>query len=138
MKSIESVLMRPPCWPEGTPQPNKCASKHYAQQVYGEFALTQEFAGWRIKGGRLIAPGGRKLTVQQLRKLADMYGTTGGANVEIAPLPGLPVVAPSPSPLASCRRCDDLATALPALERFVAGAKAAPLATDSEDLLASS
>lgn len=131
MSSIEAMLLRPPCWPEGTSQPNKCASKHYAQQVYGEFHLTQEFTGWRIKGGRLIAPGGRKLTVQQLRKLAEMYGTTGGANAEIAPLPRVLAAAPPADPVATCRRCDAVRDVLPLLERALAIPQSAHLANGS-------
>jgi hypothetical protein len=119
------MIPRPPCWPEGEPLPNKCASRYYNQHVYGEFDLQGSFAGWRIRGDTLIAPGGLRLNKSQLVRLISEHGTKRGVTRELPPPPIR--LVPTPAPVAqadaACSRCDQLRHLVPALERTLAIAK---------------
>lgn len=61
---------RPPCWPEGEHCPNRCATRYFMHTVYGHTDLAGDFAGWRVRGSVLVAPGGGRLPVEVLRRLA--------------------------------------------------------------------
>lgn len=56
------MLERPPCWPEGKCCPNNCAAQLHQRVVYNQTPLFGPWAGWRLSGARLIAPGGDWIT----------------------------------------------------------------------------
>lgn len=49
--------LRPPCWPENGPCPNPCARAHYDRVVFNHTELHGPWAGWRLAGRDLVAPG---------------------------------------------------------------------------------
>lgn len=54
--------MKPPCVEVGTPL-NFCARAVHAQKIEGRIELPPEFwLGWRLRGKRLIGPGGMTFT----------------------------------------------------------------------------
>ena len=60
-------MRRPPCWPEGQPCPNDCATQLYAQIVHNRLTLTGPWDGWRFAGRDLVAPDGQRISPERLR-----------------------------------------------------------------------
>lgn len=65
--------LRPPCWKPGTKCPNDCAARHHQQVVYNHQALNGPWAGWRLAGARLVAPGGEWIAPHQLDRWLWRY-----------------------------------------------------------------
>ena len=120
------MIQRPPCWPEGEPQPNRCAARYYRQEVYGEFDLTQDFAGFKTRGNYLVSPTGHRITVLELRRLIELYGTKRGTRAKVIEAESR-VAAPAPAcPASTCSRCADLRGMAPMLKRLVLLAEPIP------------
>lgn len=63
------ALIRPPCWPEGRPCPNRCAYALHERTVRNHTALHGPWEGWRMAGHRLIAPHGEWIEVRLLDRI---------------------------------------------------------------------
>lgn len=124
--SPSSLIPRPPCWPEGERLPNRCASRYYAQQVYGEFDLVGDWIGWKIRGDKITAPGGLKISKQALISFLQEQ-----RRAQENPVPRVSDAATHPAPVASCSSCCDLRGALPVLQRLVLAAQSASLPAGS-------
>ncbi|MDR1076538.1 MAG: phage protein [Xanthomonadaceae bacterium] len=68
MTAIDN-LIRPPCWPTGTPCPNTCAAAHHDRTVRNHLNLTGPWAGWRLAGRDLISPHGHRINPERLTGL---------------------------------------------------------------------
>ncbi len=71
---MSAWIDRPPCWPEGAQLPNKCAERCHTQHVVGNYDLSGQFAGWKVRRNELVAPNGRRVRVEGLQKFMDRYG----------------------------------------------------------------
>lgn len=60
--------MQPPCIVPGQPI-NACARALYGAKVLGHVDLTQDWAGWKIRGRWLISPDGDRINALRLRGL---------------------------------------------------------------------
>lgn len=61
------MMERPPCWPEGQPCPNNCASQLYERVVYNHTPLFGPWAGYRFTGKDLVAPDGQRINERRLQ-----------------------------------------------------------------------
>ncbi|MCC8484903.1 hypothetical protein VDG62_15475 [Xanthomonas campestris pv. raphani] len=69
MSDTYNLDRRPPCWPAGTPCPNNCAHDLHRRVVSNHVELTGPWAGWRLAGRDLVAPGGERIPERRLRGL---------------------------------------------------------------------
>lgn len=57
--------MQPPCVTPGTAL-NPCARRLYQEKVLGHVDLSADWAGWKLRGKWLIAPGGHRINTLRL------------------------------------------------------------------------
>lgn len=69
MSDTYNLDRRPPCWPTGAPCPNSCAHDLHRRVVTNHVELTGPWAGWRLAGRDLVAPGGERIPERRLRGL---------------------------------------------------------------------
>lgn len=64
---------KPPCCPDGRVT-NPCARTLYDARVYGRVDLpASDWTGWKIRGNKLIGPGGMTFTPATLRAAWHAY-----------------------------------------------------------------
>lgn len=68
----------PPCWIKGQPL-NPCARRLAESITDGRIDLHGDWAGWRIRAGRLIGPGGISVTPASLRQYARWLASSADA-----------------------------------------------------------
>lgn len=61
--------MRPPCWPEGQPCPNRCAGDLHERVTRNHTTLHGPWAGWRMAGRDIVSPDGDRISPERLRGL---------------------------------------------------------------------
>jgi len=66
--------MLPPCLVSGD-RPSPCARTVMEQRIEGRYDLTGDFAGWKIRAGKLLGPGGAKFSPASLQAAWRWWAT---------------------------------------------------------------
>jgi hypothetical protein len=72
-------MNQPPCWAEGQPCPNDCASQRHDRIVHNVTPLHGRWAGWRMAGRELVSPDGDRISSERLRGI--MFREAGLARI---------------------------------------------------------
>lgn len=62
-------ILRPHCWLDAGPCPNRCAAAHHDRVVYGRQALHGPWSGWRLTDREIITPERDRMPRDLLRFL---------------------------------------------------------------------
>jgi|GEM_PF-2047793 hypothetical protein len=65
----QTLMQRPPCWPDGVPCPNGCASATFERLIHNNSPLYGPWSGWRMAGRELVSPDGDRINPERLRGL---------------------------------------------------------------------